>query len=193
MLPDMARQPDDTTLMLRYRDGDVAAFEILYGRHKDALFRYFLRQCGDRDTAAELFQELWLRLVRNRTRYTASAKFTTYVYTLAHSCFIDYWRRCKRKPLQLESDGDCPLDEHADPGARAVEDQVAGLEAHARLATALEVLPPEQREAFLLREEGGLSLEEIAAATGVGRETAKSRLRYAVGRLRSALAEEVKT
>lgn len=184
MLPAMAGSPDDQALMLRYRDGDVAAFEALYARHRGPLFRYFRRQGLGPEQAADLFHEVWLRVIRARERYRPEAKFTTYLYTLAHNCCVDEQRRPGRQANPgpaLDPDA-VPADPRGNP-----EDRAQAAQSVEQFAEALAALPAEQREAFLLREEAGLSLAEIATATGVTAETAKSRLRYAVGKLRRAL------
>ena len=92
----MAHAPDDSALMLRYRDGDVAAFETLYRRHNDAIYRYLLRLSGHPDTADDVFQEVWGKIVKARGTYRPTAKFTTFLYRVAHNCFIDHVRRNKR-------------------------------------------------------------------------------------------------
>ena len=108
----MTHTPDDSALMLRYRDGDVKAFETLYRRHKDPVYRYLLRLCRHRDTAEDVFQEVWGKIVRARESYRPTAKFTTFLYRVAHNCFIDHVRRNKRHarnaPLEPE--------DHSDPG-----------------------------------------------------------------------------
>lgn len=175
---------DDTALMLRYADGDAAAFELLYSRHNDALYRYCLRLSSDRDTASDLFQEVWWRIIRSRHRYRPTARFTTYLYRVAHNAFIDHLRRNKRY-----SGG--PADDDADrrpADGEAPEVLADKATARERLLAALEDLPPEQRDAFLLHEEAGLTLEQIASVTGAPRETVKSRLRYAARKLKNALA-----
>src|ERR1043165_4566844 len=86
------QDPGDEALMERYRDGDAAAFDLLYARHKGGLFRYILRQCGNRDAALELFQEVWMNLVKARLSYTVQAKFSTYLYRLAHNRVVDFYR-----------------------------------------------------------------------------------------------------
>lgn len=181
----MAVPADDSALMLRYgSDGDVAAFETLYRRHKDALYRYLLRLANNRDTAADLFQEVWARIIKARRRYRASAKFSTYLYRVAHNTFIDHLRRNKRYGSGPGDDPD------RRPGTGESPDELTERAlARERLLEALESLPFEQRDAFLLHEEGGLGLDDIAAVTGVPRETAKSRLRYAVAKLRTALQD----
>src|SRR4051794_33684675 len=172
----------DEELMLAYRDDRPGAFELLYRRHKGPLYRYLLRQCRDRATAEELFQDVWLNLIRARANYIVSSRFTTYLYRLAHNRLIDHYRR--RVPAALVSYDDAEhLPELIAP--RDVEPPMAH-EARAKLERVLELaesLPAAQREAFVLQNEAGMSIEEIADATGVTRETAKSRLRYAMNKL----------
>jgi RNA polymerase sigma-70 factor (ECF subfamily) len=183
----MDNAPDDSALMLRYCDGDVAAFEVLYRRHKDALFRYLLRLCQQRSSAEDVFQEVWSKIVRARGSYRPTAKFTTFLYRVAHNCFIDHVRRDKRHGQVA----DVEPDSQPDP-ADLPEIETERSLARRRLEAALKDLPDEQRDVFLLREEAGLSLDQIAVVTDTNRETAKSRLRYAVGKLRIAVGEESK-
>lgn len=179
----MTGATEDTALMLRYAEsGDVAAFERLYRRHNDALFRYLLRLGNDRDTAADLFQEVWTRIIRARRRYRASARFSTYLYRVARNAFIDHLRRNKRYGKGPDDDPDQRPD--TGDGPEVLTERALARE---RLFGALAELPFEQRDAFLLHEEGGLGIDDIAAVTGVPRETAKSRLRYAFAKLRTAL------
>jgi len=180
----MDHTPDDSALMLRYGDGDVQAFEILYRRHSDAIYRYLLRLSGHRDSADDIFQEVWGKIVKARKSYRPTAKFTTFLYRVAHNCFIDYVRRNKRHSTNTVLEPEL----HSDPG-ESLEMATERSLARERLDLALTTLPDEQRDAFLLREEGGLSVDQIASVTGCNRETAKSRLRYAVNKLRSAIDE----
>ena len=184
--PLMGHVPDDGALMLRYKDGDIAAFETLYRRHNDALYRYLLRLCRHRESAEDIFQEVWGKIIKSRDNYRVTAKFTTFLYRVAHNCFIDHLRRNKRHANGLEFD----VDQHAGSNDQPDMD-TERLLAKERLARALLDLPDEQRDVFLLHEEAGLSIDEIAAVTGSKRETAKSRLRYAVNKLRDAISEPV--
>ena len=186
--PRMEPTPADSALMLRYQDGDVAAFETLYRRHNDALYRYLLRHCRNRDAAEDVFQEVWSKIIKARASYRPTAKFTTFLYRVAHNCFIDHIRRNKRHMHTI----DVEPEHHPDPG-ESPESLAERDLARRRLDAALLVLPEEQRDAFLLREEAGLSLDEIASVTGTNRETAKSRLRYAVNKLRAAIDEPAET
>ena len=172
----------DEELMLAYRHGDAGAFETLYKRHRGALYRFMLRALKQRSSAEELFQEVWIRVIEARSRYAPQARFTTWLYTIAHNLLVDHWRK---KGLALVSlDTQDVSVESANP-ARLAE----GRESLARFLQALEALPAAQREAFLLHEEGGLTAAEIAAATGSNEEAAKSRLRYAMAKLKAALDE----
>jgi RNA polymerase sigma-70 factor (ECF subfamily) len=186
----------DEALMLAYRDGDAAAFDRLYGRWRARLYRYLLHQAGAAATAEEIYQDVWMRVIGARGGYEVTAKFSTWLFRIAHNRLVDHWRRLGREIVDSEAEfadddpegegagilataGASPADE---PERRAERGQLA-----AQLIAAIEALPQAQREAFLLAEEGGMTLEEIAAATGAGRETVKSRLRYALAKLRSQL------
>jgi len=166
--------------MLAYAGGNAVAFERLYGRHKDALYRYFLRHLHGRpDMAAELFQDVWKNLVQARDRYRADAPFSAWLYRLAHNRLVDHyrqWRATEEVPDTLAADAA----QQPEPSAMRGE-QVQ------RLLSALNGLPTEQREIIVLREERDLTLEQIAEIQGVGRETVKSRLRYALAKLREVL------
>ncbi len=173
----------DEQLMLRYRDGEAAAFDRLYARHKGALYRYFLRQLGSQTEAAnELFQDVWMRLIRSRERYRPSAQFSTYLYRIAHNRLVDYWRS-----MHVDHAG---IDDEtlADEAGDRPDQQVSREQMKAELQRLIAALPEAQRNTFLLKEEGAFSLEQIAHITGVNRETVKSRLRYAVNRLKQSLA-----
>ena len=177
----------DEELMLRYRSGDTSAFEELYARHRGGLFRYILRQVGFRAAADEVFQEVWMRIIAARARYRVEARFATFLYRVAHNCVMDHFRR---KPalhlISFEDEQEQVLQAPA-PASEQPERILQRRQSAQTLLRALALLPDEQRNAFLLHEEGGLSLAEIADVTGVGKETAKSRLRYALSRLRAEL------
>jgi RNA polymerase sigma-70 factor (ECF subfamily) len=181
----------DETLMLAYAAGDAAAFDTIYSRHKGGVYRYLLRQCRDAGIAEQLFQDVWMNLIRVRATYLPSAKFTTWLYTLAHNRLIDHHRAAGRVTLVSADD-----EHHAElvsalPASRRhePESRAANRELGARLKDAVAALPPAQRDAFLLQQEGDLTLEQIATLTGVGAETVKSRLRYATAKLRAELAD----
>ena len=170
--------------MLAYRQGDAGAFDTLYARHKGPLYRFVLRAVRERALAEELYQEIWMRVIEARGRYEARARFTTWLYTIAHHRLTDHWRKRGLKVVELQDD-DAPAPRADDPEARA-----AGREDLQRLAQAMAALPELQREAFLLHAEAGMTVAEIASATGANEEAAKSRLRYALGKLKAALNDD---
>jgi len=176
--------------MLAYRDGESSAFEALYARWRGPLYRYFLRQCGHAGQADELFQDVFMRVIGAASGYEPTAKFATWLFRIAHNRLVDHWRKMGREPVDPLAPGEDGDDGGFDPPApanAAPERQAERKQLGAALMAALNELPEVQREAFLLAEEGGLTLEEIASLAGVGRETIKSRLRYATAKLRNKL------
>jgi RNA polymerase sigma-70 factor (ECF subfamily) len=185
---DVVSDDEDAQLMLAYARGDIRAFETLYSRHRAALYRYLVRQSRDPEIAHDLFQEVWSRVIVNRARYEPRAKFRTFLFTLAHNCFIDHCRRVKARPVAMGiEDADAAdllsTDENSLPHSALERDETSR-----RYRAALATLPQEQLDVYLLHEQSDLSLEDIARITGVGTETAKSRLRYAVGKLKAAMS-----
>lgn len=176
----------DEMLMLAYAGGQVAAFDQLYGRHRARLYRFLLRQLRDGALADEIFQDVWQRVIAARQGWKPEAAFSTWLYRIAHNRLADHWRALQHRP---------PAPENADERTERVPDpdtperSLSEFEQRRRLQLALDELPAEQREVVLLRLEQELTLEEIGAITGVGRETVKSRLRYAMDKLRSRLNE----
>ena len=177
----------DENLMLQYQDGDARAFETLYTRYRLPLFRYLQHQCGNAAIAEELFQDIWLNLVRTRERYQVSASFKTFIYHMAHNRLIDHYRKQKHGvPASYDEHEELlNLPQSADP--ISAERKLHGEQQLALLMEAIADLPEAQREAFLLKENTGLSVEQIAEITGVNAETAKSRIRYAMNKLRAAI------
>jgi RNA polymerase sigma-70 factor (ECF subfamily) len=181
-------ESSDEELMLHYRDGDAGAFDALYSRHKGGLYRYLLRQCRDAAAAEELFQDVWMNLIRARAGYTVQARFATYLYRLAHNRLIDHYRKNSRAAvMSLEDEDGEAIADPPDERERPQDDTLDAKRQAQRLMELIAELPETQREAFLLQQEGGMSVEEIAQATGVTRETAKSRLRYAMSKLRRGM------
>ena len=170
----------DTELMARFARGDAAAFEALYRRHELKVFRYLLRHVRDHAVANDLMQEVWFAVARGAARYQPSARFTTWLYTLAHNRMVDALR-ARREHLSLEGSGeeeDDPtrlVERIADAASAEPQAVVENREVGERLLAAVEALPLGQREAFVLQAEGDLSVEEIA--------------RYARTKLRQLLQE----
>lgn len=176
--------PGDDVLMLAWVAGDGTAFEQLYARHRGPLFRFLLRQLRDQALAEEFFQDVWQRVIAARAGWKPEAGFATWLFRIAHNRLNDHWRGLKHRPATPEDS-----DERAArvPDPETPEHTLSEFEQRRRLQRAIEALPEEQREVVLLRLEQELSLEDIATITGAGRETVKSRLRYAMDKLRAGL------
>ena len=179
----MDQEITDENLMLDYSRGNADAFEVLYHRHKGSLYRFILRQSGPR-SADELFQDVWLRVISSRTRYKIKSTFKTWLYSIARNRIIDNYRRQHIRPLDNNTER---LSSIRDADRVQPENQLETRHQHNRLMKAIAELPKEQKEVFLLKEEAGLAVNEIAEITGVTYEAAKSRLRYAMKKLRQQL------
>jgi RNA polymerase sigma-70 factor (ECF subfamily) len=187
MEPDLA---DDADLLRAHAGGDPHAFARLYDRYDRPCFQFIRRMLGaaGADAAEDLHQETWIAVSRSAGAFDPrKASFRGWLFTIARRKVVDHFRHQKVVPLGVRDD-DAAM-QVLDPDPTPVQ-QVETRELAERLVSAVEALPPEQRGAFLMSAQGGLSLEEIAEATGVAVETAKSRLRYARARLRQALAGE---
>ncbi|RYF67096.1 MAG: sigma-70 family RNA polymerase sigma factor [Comamonadaceae bacterium] len=186
----------DDQLMLAYAAGDAAAFDVLYARHEGALLRFVRRLLGARHVAQadEVFQDTWLRIVAARTSFSPQgASWRTWAFTIAHNLAMDRLRVSGREVLldAHEDDDQAPPLRAAATAATAqpsTEDQAFWRAAGRRLLACLDELPADQRAAFLLQHEEGLSVDALAAQLGLGFETAKSRLRYALQKLRPCMA-----
>jgi RNA polymerase sigma-70 factor (ECF subfamily) len=173
----------DEDLFRRYRHGDAAAFEQLYGRYRQPLYLFLLRSTASEPDAQDLFQELWDRVVRARDGFDGGS-IKAWLFRIARNLRIDLYRRRQLRPVS--GDGETERLAGKDPGPLAHSEDVDCIELMNR---EIGRLPADQRDAFLLKEESGLSLATIADLSGVGRETIKSRLRYAMQRLRAALED----
>jgi RNA polymerase sigma-70 factor (ECF subfamily) len=177
------RERSDEDLMMEWANGKMEAFEVLYARYRGPLYRYILRQAGDEATANDLYQGSWEKIIRARRSYRPKAPFRAWMYRIAHNHLMDHFRRSRPQSdiesMVLESDTDGP------------EETLGNELREARLRDALDGLPDKQKDAILLKLDGGLDLQTIAGVLGINRETAKSRLRYAVARLKHVLTEPV--
>jgi len=196
--------PTDDALMTAYAAGDARAFEQLYARHQAGLYRFIRRLLGSALNAQtdEVFQDTWLRVVHARARWEPQgASFRTWLFTLAHHRVVDMLRRSGREVSidAFEGEDGAPWEPGADasaawqhwpaPAAAAshTEEIAFWRRAGEKLLGCLEQLPIPQRSAFLLHHDDGLALEEVASALEVGFETAKTRLRYAMSKLRTCM------
>jgi RNA polymerase sigma-70 factor (ECF subfamily) len=188
----------DEVLMVRFQRGERAAFTALVRRHQTALFNFALRHVGAQAVAEEIVQDAFVRVVQNAADFMHEARFTTWVYTILRNLCIDQLRRraLRRHPSLDEprtagdggEEGPTFLEQTADPRS-SVEREATGTELQERITQAVETLPDEQREVFLLREVSNLPFKEIAVITGVPENTVKTRMRYALERLQQALCD----
>lgn len=195
--PDHAADDSDESLMSLYAAGELAAFDVLYGRHELRVWRYLFRSVNVQALADDLLQDVWFAVARqamSTSGYQPTARFTTWLFTIAHHRLVDHFRAA-RQLVSIDGHGGGEDDESslvdtlaADSGFGPLR-RLQSREQAAALIAALEQLPADQREAFLLQAEAGMSVEEIASTTGVSFETAKSRLRYARRSLRQQLQE----
>jgi RNA polymerase sigma factor (sigma-70 family) len=191
MPPMTHTEETDEKLMARYAGGESLAFETLYRRHEMRVWRYLERNTRNRATADELMQDVWFSVARDAGHYQPTARFSTWLFTIAHNRMVDSIRANGRQTSldELGFESEAVLDKLiAGPNASPMAAAVARDQASA-LTRAVEGLPDDQREAFLLQIEGDLSVEDIAAITKSSFETTKSRLRYARTKLRESLKE----
>ncbi len=195
----MAREEvTDEALMLRYQGGDRAAFTLLVKRHKTAIYNFVLRQIRSPALAEDIAQDVFVRVVQAAAEFRHSARFSTWIYTIARNLCIDQLRKqqLRRHPSldqpgsSGEEDGPTLGERTADTHpARTVDRAAIGGELGRRIQIAVEELPDDQREVFLLREVGNVPFKDIAEMIGVPENTVKSRMRYALERLQKALSE----
>ncbi|MDP5032114.1 MAG: sigma-70 family RNA polymerase sigma factor [Paraglaciecola sp.] len=186
----------DETLMLQYAQGDFAAFEQLYQRHKGGLYRYFLRQVGEHGLAEDLFQDIWAKVISQAPNYHVKAKFSTWLYTLAQHKLIDHVRHIKVVNKVIDAapfdadDIEIKHDIHG-PNTLTPDIQLENKGAAGALKHCIHALPLVQRECFLLKEEAGLTVEVIATIVGANYQACKSRLRYAYSSLRQCISHKL--
>ncbi len=175
------QEKTDEQLMQQYAKGNAKAFDLLYARHRGGLYRYFNRQVNNPATANDLYQGAWEKIIKARGKYRPSSPFTAWMYRIAHNHLVDHYRQSRpADPVETETLSDDR------PGP--AQDVIDG-EQNEQLRAGIIGLPEEQRNTLLLKLETGLKMEEIAKVTGVSRETVKSRLRYAVNKLKRSLVE----
>jgi RNA polymerase sigma-70 factor (ECF subfamily) len=178
----------DEACMIRYQQGDGRAFQMLYFRYREKLHRYLLRLADRPSEAEEVFQEVWMAVIRGKERYRPDASFAAWLFSVAHRRASDRWRTLSRHAPDWQSHGNDQADyESFAPLSQSPERLAHSDELGQAILDAIGNLPLPQREAFLMKADGHLSLDDIAMATQVSRETVKSRLRYAQQRLRDAL------
>lgn len=185
--------PSDEVLIAAYRGGDSAAFEALLRRYRRPLFNFVLRSVGDRGRAEELYQDVWMKIIERCGDFRGDAKFSTWLYAIARNVCVDHQRKMRyRAHDSLDTtqpgSGQTAGERIANPGPSA-EQLAMGTLLKDRIANAVQALPDDQREVFLLRQLQGLAFHEIADVVGVPLNTVKSRMRYALERLQHALSD----
>ena len=173
----------DSLLIKRYLQGDAGAFDRLYERFRLPVFNYIIRQVGEQAVAEDIFQDVWFRVIRALEGFDAESHFPGWLFRIAHNRLVDHWRQSGKWPMEALPDEQEVRQSLTQDIRQFLQDCVD------RLKQLIGLLNPDQRDAFLLQQESGLSLEQIAEVTGTSRETVKSRLRYAVNRLRDGLQD----
>jgi len=189
----MEREKTDEELLAEFQQGDAGAFERLLRRHRSPLYTFFVRMLGDRARAEDLAQETFLRIVRGAAAWEHRARFQTWLYTIARNLYVDAIRRerfRRAESLDAQEGEDGPLVDAVPSGTAGPDRQAESVRLRPLLQRALGGLPAEQREVFVLREQGGLSFKEIAELVAANENTVKSRMRYALIGLRRALADQ---
>lgn len=197
-MADAREEVTDEALMLRYQGGDRSAFALIVRRHKTPVYNFILRHIRVASVAEDLTQDVFVRVVQSASEFRHSARFSTWVYTIARNLCIDQLRKAQlRRHPSLDqpsqgSDEDGPTlgermaDDHPD---RTVDRAAIGRQLSEHIQHAVEELPEDQREVFLLREVGNIPFKDIAVMIGIPENTVKSRMRYALERLQRALGE----
>lgn len=186
----------DEELLRQFIEGDAAAFEVILRRYERPLFNFILRSVRDPQGAAELLQEVFLKVIENSSNFQGTSKFSTWLYALARNLCIDNSRKMVfRRHASLDTparsedaEGATWLD-RIEGRERGADREVIGQDLQVRIAAAIDELPEEQREVFLMRELQNMAFKDIAEVIGVPENTVKSRMRYALERLQRALAE----
>ncbi len=175
-------QPTDEALFSSYRSGDMVAFEDLYARYRQPLYLFILRRGHHEASAEDIFHDSWLRIIDHPQQFDGN-NFRAWLYTIARNLSTDSFR--KQQVRRAES---LPTDSNHQPHI-STQRQQEGEDCVELIKTSVARLPMEQRDVFLLKEEAGLTLQQIADIMKVGRETIKSRVRYAMKQLKQLMEE----
>jgi RNA polymerase sigma-70 factor (ECF subfamily) len=183
--------------MSRYAAGDEAAFETLLSRFSRPLYSFLCRYLGRADRAEDVFQDVFYEVIRARKSYRPRYRFAPWLFRIGRNRAVDRLRRNGVREMESLDRAANPREDDGDPRINAIaagdpdpETLFHGRELGKALEGALAGLPADQREVLWLKEKSGLSLAEIAKITGVSENTVKSRLRYALEKMRAALAQQ---
>ena len=182
---------DDALLLADYRSGNSEALGELVEKYRRPLYGFILRFSEGREDADEVFQEVWVRAIKNMNRYRQK-NLLSWLFRISHNLMIDRIRR-DRHAVSLDTaaqaDGS-PLSEQLASVLNGPDVEAAGRDLGVRIEDAAARLPPEQREVFWLRMQADLSFKEIAKIQKCSINTALARMQYAVSKLRNELASE---
>jgi len=189
--PAPVNEPTDEELLIAYQNGEVAAFRALFERYRKPLFNFLLRRVRDRGRAEELYQDVWTKVIERSDEFRGDSKFSTWMYAIARNRCIDHSRRMKfraHRSLDLVRPGSSqPIVERVAKSQPATDDLATAATFRRRIVRAVEELPVDQREVFLLRQIRGLAFADIAEIVCAPVNTVKSRMRYALERLQGEL------
>ena len=193
---DSAPKPTDEELLEQFRSGDAKAFEELLNRYRGSIYNFILRSVRDRERAADLTQETFLRVVQRADSFRGGSKLSTWIFAIARNLCIDHGRRMVFRrhrsldaPVRSSEEKGSPMVDRVPSSGPVTDRDAIAKELQKRIAEAVEELPEDQREVFLLRQVQGMPFKDIAEVVGVSENTVKSRMRYALERLQGALAE----
>jgi RNA polymerase sigma-70 factor (ECF subfamily) len=179
-----ADDSDDRSLLERIRGGDAGGAGELFERYAPALLKFADRMLGNRDSAEEVTQEVFVKVISRAHQYDGRAAVSSWLFAIAANACRDRRRRDRRAAV-------VPLDSVADLPARGegAESRMAGRERRAAVRRALEELSEEQREALVLARYHGLPYAEIAGVLGISVGAVKTRIFRAVENLKARFSE----
>ncbi|MBR6091981.1 MAG: sigma-70 family RNA polymerase sigma factor [Bacteroidales bacterium] len=187
----MSDMLNDKELVLRYRNGDVASFQILVDRYQNKIYSYVLMLVKDKQLADDIFQDTFLKIIRTikAGAYKEEGKFIQFAMRISHNLIIDHFRKAKRLPMVDPTKEDYDMLDNARFKDPSIEEQIVTEQTYDDVRKMIEFLPAEQREVLVMRMYDDMSFKEIAEATNVSINTALGRMRYALINLRKMAKE----
>ena len=188
----MSDMLNDKELVLRYRNGDVASFQILVDRYQNKIYSYVLMLVKDKQLADDIFQDTFLKIIRTikAGAYKEEGKFIQFAMRISHNLIIDHFRKAKRLPMVDPTKEDYDMLDNARFMDPSIEEQMVTEQTYDDVRKMIEFLPAEQREVLVMRMYDDMSFKEIAEATNVSINTALGRMRYALINLRKMAKEK---
>ncbi|MCK4935410.1 MAG: sigma-70 family RNA polymerase sigma factor [Elusimicrobiales bacterium] len=181
----------DAELIKAYKKGDTQALEKIMEKYKTPIYSYLLKMVGNRDSANDLFQEIFLKFIKNIQSYNEEKKFANWIYTVAHNTVMDSFRKNKNRYIEsldqikgedFKSVAETIASKDLSPENILIKTEISG-----KIEKAFEILSDEQREVFIMRHYWGLSFKEIAEILKVPIGTALARMSRALGKLKVEL------